>query len=60
LAAKQTTQTQKYYEKDLELELEMHSLKQAKERHEKIEQNLSNEINELNRGFAHERKQLLE
>jgi hypothetical protein len=38
----------------------MHSLKQAKERHDKIEQNLSNEINELNRGFAHERKQLLE
>jgi hypothetical protein len=42
LAAKQTTQTQKYYEKDLELELEMHSLRQAKERQEKIEQNLTN------------------
>lgn len=60
LASRQTTQVQRNYEKDFELEIELHSLRQSKERHEKIEQSMTNELNETNRNFAQERKMLLE
>lgn len=60
LASKQTSHVQRNYEKDFEMELEVHSLRQAKERHEKAEQNMANELHETNRNFAQERKMLLE
>ena len=60
LSSKQTSHVQKNYEKDLELELELHSLRQAKERHDKTDQNMANELHEANRNFAQERKLLLE
>lgn len=60
ITSKQATQVSKNYEKDFELELELHSLRQAKERHDRTEQNLTNELHEVNKNFAQERKQLLE